>query len=571
MEVREGTNASRAHGVWMGPEYSGIWRMDAYWNAGAADGGGGGNGVVGGGGGGTTFYWSLPSFLFTMSQSESVQLPWASFGQWDAQGGASDWANAVRLAIATHYTQPVSGAVPVKPLAVYQGLGALPSYQTEDVLYETTKRVQRFGVEAFIFDAGTYTSCQPASQCNGSAVWANKCCEPRSAWWSEQGDYMPRRARFPEHGFMALEQFITDKIPQYGIWITPQAAPTSPMLTNHSHLYLAPQPGASKWSDSYLLNLMLPEAQDLFYGQFVEMIETFNCTRIWFDYNTDSRISHWNGYESQDRQGLFERGFYEGLYAVFDRTRKNYPNVWIEGCASGGRMMDLGSLTRVQSMWINDDSVSDDRNRQLRLGANHFLPAHYLQNAFLPIGYDNTGGHSPSHTLFVDPQRLLTYFNGVLQFGQGVATWDEPSLAGATTAVELYKAYRHLMDPRSSLFYRLFERPRPGTAVPGIDLTKAVGWIYEEPSSKSGLLYLMRQSACNQSTITVALSQGDGAGEWSWEVPAPLLVRMPGSEATTKFVILPISDSGVSGSVQGTQFVAHFPTADTQSMWSYSF
>ena len=110
--------------------------------------------------------------------------------------------------MAIHYAQNMSGAR-AKPLPVYQGLGALPSYQTEDALYETTSRVQRFGVEALVFDAGTHTSCQPASICNGSAVWGNKCCEPQDSWWTEQGDYndivMPRDTHFPEHGFMALE------------------------------------------------------------------------------------------------------------------------------------------------------------------------------------------------------------------------------------------------------------------------------------------------------------------------------------------------------------------------------
>jgi hypothetical protein len=61
--------------------------------------------------------------------------------------------------------------------------------------------------------------------------------------------------------------------------------------------------------------------------------------------------------------------------------------------------------------WSNDDSISDDRNRRFRLGANHFLPAHYIQNAFLPVGC----GHLPPDVLepvtgaiSIDPQRLLT-------------------------------------------------------------------------------------------------------------------------------------------------------------------
>jgi len=132
----------------------------------------------------------------------------------------------VRRVIATDYTPPFQG-MPPKQLAVYQGLGALPSYQTEDQLYITADKSIELELEAFIFDAGTYTHCQPSSVCNGSAVWQGKCCDPQGAWWPDQGDYMPMPSRFPEHGFMALEQRITSAIPNYGIWITPQATASS--------------------------------------------------------------------------------------------------------------------------------------------------------------------------------------------------------------------------------------------------------------------------------------------------------------------------------------------------------
>jgi len=119
---------------------------------------------------------------------------------------------------------------------------------------------------------------------------------------------------------MALEGAITAQTPQYGIWITPQAASASHAYQTHPGLYL-------NGSRSNLLNLLLPEAQDLFFDQFSELITRFNCSRIWFDYNTDARLTHWNAWEAPDRQGLLELGFYHGLYAVFDRTRREYPNV----------------------------------------------------------------------------------------------------------------------------------------------------------------------------------------------------------------------------------------------------
>ena len=125
------------------------------------------------------------------------------------------------------------------------------------------------------------------------------------------------------------------------MWITPQAQPGTHALDNNMGLYLSPagndaQPGRCCGPLSYLLNLALPAAQDLFFSQFETMIVRYNASRIWFDYNTAARQTHWNEHETASRQGLLELGFYQGLYNVFDRTLRKYPHVWIEGCASGG-------------------------------------------------------------------------------------------------------------------------------------------------------------------------------------------------------------------------------------------
>ena len=86
------------------------------------------------------------------------------------------------------------------PQAVYQGLGALPSYQTEDVLYQTVANAGALSLEQWTWDAGTYTWCNSSSVCNGTDVVDGKCCDHQGAWEPQQGDYMPQATRFPEHG-----------------------------------------------------------------------------------------------------------------------------------------------------------------------------------------------------------------------------------------------------------------------------------------------------------------------------------------------------------------------------------
>lgn len=552
--VGHGT-ATPAYGVWLGPEYSGLWALHGYQAAAAS---------------GTSFLISLPSMLFTMRKAEQVVLPRAAFGQW---AGGRDWSNAVRAAITAHFVPPLSGEPP-RALAGFQGLNGIPGWETEAVLHTTAKRAGALGLEAFTFDAGVYFPL-------GS----------KGDWWTFQGDYMPVRSRFPTDGFMALERNITQvQGLQYGMWITPQAQPGTKSLDENMGLYLSPAGNDSVPSHccglSYLLNLALPAAQELFFNQFETMVVQYNASRIWFDYNTASRTTHWNEHEDPARQGLLELGFYQGLYSVFERTLRKYPHVWIEGCASGGRMIDLGSLSHTHSMWINDDSVSDDRNRAKRGGANHFIPAHYLQNAFF-ISPQAIGGQA-NQTLGHN-DRLLSYFNGVLQFGQGIETLTPDSANAVAEYVQIFKgSFRRFLDPSKANYYRLFQTPfdlralkSANRPVPPASVTAPAGWVYEDAvSGSSGYVFVTRQVNCTSSEVVIPLSATGSSARPTWgrsatttqtqrETEGETERQTPrGTESELKLVYV-AGDREVTWTVAADHIRMIFPVADRGVLLSY--
>lgn len=67
VEVGSSKAAASAYGVWMGPEYSGLWALHGYKALGSL---------------GSSFLISLPSMLFAMRKAEEIVLPRAAFGQW---------------------------------------------------------------------------------------------------------------------------------------------------------------------------------------------------------------------------------------------------------------------------------------------------------------------------------------------------------------------------------------------------------------------------------------------------------------------------------------------------------
>ena len=229
-------------------------------------------------------------------------------------------------------------------------------------------------------------------------------------------------------------------------------------------------------------------------------------------------------------------------------------------------MIDLGSLSRTHSFWINDDSTSDDRNRRLRLAANHFLPAHYLQNAFLPFGC----GAAPPQPVALDPNRLLTYVNGVLQIGQGLAYYDDSVLPGVGDIVDTFKQIRFLMDPMSSRYFRLFEQPDTNPIPHGVDLTATVGWLYESSAQRTGVIFLARQSQSTQATSTVFLRRP----EWNWFAPAPGIVLdygQPGHKPTFQLKAGNASLAKVVVAPDGSSVSVTFGATDVQVLLSYTY
>lgn len=244
-------------------------------------------------------------------------------------------------------------------------------------------------------------------------------------------------------------------------------------------------------------------------------------------------------------------------------------------------MIDLGSLSRTMSHWSNDDSVSDDRNRRFRLGANHFLPAHYIQNAFLPVGCSSLplGVLEPvTGPIEIDPQRLLTYFNGVLQFGQGLGFWSNASLAAAAEMVSVYKTTRHFMDPLCCNYYRLFEAPTMAVpqpprhlANPPVNLTGMhVGWIYEDADERAGIMYVMAQQTAPSATVEVALSSASG---WPVDTPAPGVVRVApaGQPVFTLLAGATGTNVMVSGTPSAQKVQVAFPALNSQALLSYTY
>jgi len=71
------------------------------------------------------------------------------------------------------------------------------------------------------------------------------------------------------------------------------------------------------------------------------------------DFNMDPG-PYWDANEDAGRKGWLEIRFVEGLYAFWDELRRRHPHLLIDNCASGGRRLELETISRSVALWRTD-------------------------------------------------------------------------------------------------------------------------------------------------------------------------------------------------------------------------
>ncbi len=131
--------------------------------------------------------------------------------------------------------------------------------------------------------------------------------------------------------------------------------------------------------DQRLLNLGNPDA---FRGvlDFTSQLIKENDVAIYrVDFNIDP-LDFWRNNDAPDRQGITEIRYNEGLYAFWDALLERHPGLIIDNCASGGRRIDLETISRSIVLWRSDYSCFGDYDpvgaQTQGLGLSYWIPLH---------------------------------------------------------------------------------------------------------------------------------------------------------------------------------------------------
>ncbi|MCK4417634.1 MAG: alpha-galactosidase, partial [Candidatus Latescibacteria bacterium] len=347
---------------------------------------------------------------------------------------------------------------------------------TEQNQMAHARRCKELDIEYYWLDAGWFESSR--------SFGAGK-------WYDGVGNWFVKRDGFPD-GLKTLSRAIKEMGLKFILWFEPERVCPDTKLWREHPEWLLPQQNPpeeqnslstlvhnfmltrniSEARTSSLLNLGNIEARRWFTDHISEMITEYRIDVYRHDFNMDP-LSIWRYADAEDRQGITEIHYIEGLYAFWDELLKRHPGLIIDNCASGGRRIDIETMSRSVTLWRSDYCREPIGTQCHTYGLNSYMPGH-------------AGG--------LEGNKASKYeFRGLLSGGAAIC-WDlEQENFPDDDARMLIEEVKQLR----SLFYGDFWPLTP------YSLSKNcwMAWQFDRPDLGSGAVFAFRRSQGAKNTI----------------------------------------------------------------------
>ncbi|MFQ3667961.1 MAG: glycoside hydrolase family 36 protein [Fimbriimonadaceae bacterium] len=187
-----------------------------------------------------------------------------------------------------------------------------------DRLRRQLAAARQIGAEVFVVDAGWYGESPD--------------------WRSGVGDWREARNRAFRGDLKGFAGEVRAAGLGFGIWMEPErVGPEAPIRQERPDWVVA---GAR-------LDLERPEVWEYVRSEIARVIETYGA--VWIKLDSNFEPGH-------DGRGLALRGYFGRWHALVDRLRRDYPDVYFEGCSSGAMRLDLEVQTHTDGQYLSDNN-----------------------------------------------------------------------------------------------------------------------------------------------------------------------------------------------------------------------
>ena len=192
-------------------------------------------------------------------------------------------------------------------------------------------------LEYFWIDAGWY----------GNGAFKEDSNVFNSEWWQHVGNWWPNKSAYPD-GLKPVGDALRELGLGFVLWIEPERVFKETYFTReHPEWLLGPV------GDNFLFNLGDSAARQALTDLVSNIISEAGVTCYRQDFNTDPE-PFWKAADAPDRIGISEIRHIEGLYAFWDELLARHPGLIIDNCSSGGRRIDLETISRSIPLWRSD-------------------------------------------------------------------------------------------------------------------------------------------------------------------------------------------------------------------------
>ena len=228
----------------------------------------------------------------------------------------------------------------------------------EKKLHELIDSVKGSGIDTFVLDDGWFGD--------------------RNDDKSSLGDWVANKQKLP-NGLKAISDYVHKCDMKFGLWFEPE------MISKKSDLYkehpdwvlhvdgLQPCNGRNQ----YVLDLTRREICDYLIDTISQVIDENGVDYVKWDMNrpiTENYSGHL-GNRSKETHHRYILGLYRILRALIER----FPNVFFEGCASGGCRFDPAMLKYFSQIWVSDNTDAYSRSL-IQYGTSICYPLSAMSN-----------------------------------------------------------------------------------------------------------------------------------------------------------------------------------------------
>lgn len=296
----------------------------------------------------------------------------------------------------------------------------------EDKLVDIARTAKQAGVELFVLDDGWFGA--------------------RNNDTAGLGDWTPNPARLPQ-GLAGLSKRINDLGLKFGLWFEPE------MVNKDSDLYRAhpdwavhtPGRHMNHGRNEFLLNFANKDVVDNIYGQMSRLLDEANIAYIKWDMNRF--VSE--GYDvtrGAEHQGEAYHRYILGVYDLLERLLQRFPDLIIEGCASGGGRFDMGMLYYTPQIWCSDDTDAIERLK-IQYGTSYFYPLSAM-GAHVSV----VPNHQANRITPIETRANVAMF-GTFGYELDLNTLSEEEFGKVCGQIEFFKRYREIIHTGD--FHRL--------------------------------------------------------------------------------------------------------------------